>query len=278
MANCLRSSVPLQLALDLMVVHVQEGWVHGLSREQIEAHEEAMRAAVAATGCTAPLQCIPLQLALASLPAAPFAAQAPGETQAGGPASASGTAGTHHLSLNAVVSPGTDQEAVVSSCTGQEAVASPGTGAGTASEESLARLQQLLADLPDVTGREDLLVHLRWALLQRVAAQAGCHKIARGTCADALAVLVISETAKVRGALHVLARAHVTQRVKNLFIVFWGMLDSVGPMSLSCCRVEGFRFQRSCPWQMRGMAPALPPPSSRAARSRPRSLCGSAGE
>lgn len=51
--------------------------------------------------------------------------------------------------------------------------------------------------IKDMTGREDLVASLRNALLLRHAAQLGCNKVARGECADTLAVRVISETAKV---------------------------------------------------------------------------------
>jgi hypothetical protein len=54
----------LQVVLDLVVIHVQEGWLYGVTPEEVAAHEEALRAAVVATGCPVPLQCIPLQAAL----------------------------------------------------------------------------------------------------------------------------------------------------------------------------------------------------------------------
>lgn len=50
-----------QVMLELVPVHVQEGWLHGLGADQVTAHEQALAEAVAATGCSVPLQCIPLQ-------------------------------------------------------------------------------------------------------------------------------------------------------------------------------------------------------------------------
>lgn len=48
-----------------------------------------------------------------------------------------------------------------------------------------------------MTGREDLLVSLRNALLMRRARELGCGKIMRGEGADTLATRIISETSKV---------------------------------------------------------------------------------
>jgi hypothetical protein len=54
----------LQVVLDLVVVHIQEGWLYGVGADEVAAHEAALAGAVAATGCPVPLQCIPLQAAL----------------------------------------------------------------------------------------------------------------------------------------------------------------------------------------------------------------------
>jgi hypothetical protein len=55
--------------------------------------------------------------------------------------------------------------------------------------------------IPDMTGREDLVSHLRSHLLLATAQRLGCTKVARGDCADTLAMKLISEAAKVREQL-----------------------------------------------------------------------------
>ena len=49
----------------------------------------------------------------------------------------------------------------------------------------------------DVTGREDLVRHLRDQLIADTARRLGCTKVARGDCANTLAMRIISDTAKV---------------------------------------------------------------------------------
>lgn len=55
----------------------------------------------------------------------------------------------------------------------------------------------------DPTGREDLLVYLRRALLLQQGEAHSCHKIVVGTTASAIAVQIIAETSKVRKTLPV---------------------------------------------------------------------------
>jgi hypothetical protein len=52
--------------------------------------------------------------------------------------------------------------------------------------------------IPDMTGREDLVTHLRSHLLNSTARKLGCTKVVRGDCADTLAMRLVSEAAKVR--------------------------------------------------------------------------------
>lgn len=51
-----------------------------------------------------------------------------------------------------------------------------------------------------MTGREDLVCHLRDMLLLAVAKGLGCNKVVFGHTSSSLAVQVISQMAKVRGA------------------------------------------------------------------------------
>ncbi|KAL6755988.1 hypothetical protein V8C86DRAFT_127885 [Haematococcus lacustris] len=60
-------------------------------------------------------------------------------------------------------------------------------------------LQQLVGGVRDVTGREDLVAHLRLRLLRQLASRLGCSKLALGDSANTLAVRIISDTAKGRG-------------------------------------------------------------------------------
>lgn len=53
-----------------------------------------------------------------------------------------------------------------------------------------------LQAVPDVTGGEDLLEHLRMALLIRTAAKLGCSVLALGDSATRLAIRTISLTSK----------------------------------------------------------------------------------
>lgn len=61
-ASC--ADVSLQVALDIVAVHVQEGALHGLSSEAIAQHESELEAAVRATGFTGTFECLPLHAAL----------------------------------------------------------------------------------------------------------------------------------------------------------------------------------------------------------------------
>lgn len=62
-----------------------------------------------------------------------------------------------------------------------------------------AALAALLAAIPDTTGREDLLEHLRSRLLLATAARIGAGKVARGDSATRLATRAVAAAAKGRG-------------------------------------------------------------------------------
>lgn len=58
------------------------------------------------------------------------------------------------------------------------------------------RLMDLMSSVGDVTGRQDLIHHLRHHLLLTKAAELGCNILATGHCATTLAAHVIAEAAK----------------------------------------------------------------------------------
>eukprot|EP00898_Chlorokybus_atmophyticus_P008764 jgi/Chlat1/888/Chrsp107S01331 len=66
-------------------------------------------------------------------------------------------------------------------------------------ERRAAELVRQTLNVSDVTGREDLLEHLRMRVLMKVASADGYNKLVRGDCASRLAVRTISATSKGRG-------------------------------------------------------------------------------
>ncbi|XP_027175609.1 cytoplasmic tRNA 2-thiolation protein 2 [Coffea eugenioides] len=61
------------------------------------------------------------------------------------------------------------------------------------------RLKELLNAVADVTGKEDLLVHLRMLALQKVALKNGYTKVLLGTCTSRIACRVLEATVKGQG-------------------------------------------------------------------------------
>ncbi|KAJ9518791.1 hypothetical protein QJQ45_026064, partial [Haematococcus lacustris] len=82
-------------------------------------------------------------------------------------------------------------------CTQESAEQVLAAAPGTQAQSEL--LQQLVGGVRDVTGREDLVAHLRLRLLRQLASRLGCSKLALGDSANTLAVRIISDTAKGRG-------------------------------------------------------------------------------
>ncbi|KAM7505458.1 hypothetical protein LguiB_004362 [Lonicera macranthoides] len=67
------------------------------------------------------------------------------------------------------------------------------------SSDGKNRLKELLNAVSDVTGREDLLLHLRMLSLQKVALDNGYTKILLGSCTSKIACHVITATIKGQG-------------------------------------------------------------------------------
>ncbi|KAK9921982.1 hypothetical protein M0R45_030471 [Rubus argutus] len=61
------------------------------------------------------------------------------------------------------------------------------------------RLKQLLDAVKDVTGKEDLLLHLRMLALQKIASQNGYSRLVLGSCISRIACHVITATVKGQG-------------------------------------------------------------------------------
>ncbi|KAK2994526.1 hypothetical protein RJ640_010804 [Escallonia rubra] len=59
------------------------------------------------------------------------------------------------------------------------------------------RLKELLNAVSDVTGREDLLVHLRMLCLQKIALENGYTKLVFGSCTSRIACHILAATVKV---------------------------------------------------------------------------------
>ncbi|KAK2996733.1 hypothetical protein RJ639_025472, partial [Escallonia herrerae] len=59
------------------------------------------------------------------------------------------------------------------------------------------RLKELLNAVSDVTGREDLLVHLRMLCLQKIALENGYTKLVIGSCTSRIACHILAATVKV---------------------------------------------------------------------------------
>ncbi|KAK9811502.1 hypothetical protein WJX72_004896 [[Myrmecia] bisecta] len=139
---------------ELSVIHIEEGFAHGLSPEASAAAAEAVRAAVAACNPSAAFYCIPLDAVFAAheQPAAALEASLAAQ-------------GPEPRSLH-------DWQRFV------------------------PRLQELLEAVTDPTGREDLIEHLREALLLTTAARLGCNRLAKGDCATRLAVRTVALSSK----------------------------------------------------------------------------------
>ncbi|OMO71369.1 Rossmann-like alpha/beta/alpha sandwich [Corchorus olitorius] len=65
--------------------------------------------------------------------------------------------------------------------------------------EGKEKLKKLVDGVSDVTGKEDLLVHLRMLALQKVASENGYTRVVLGTCTSRIACHVISATVKGQG-------------------------------------------------------------------------------
>ncbi|KAF2553884.1 hypothetical protein F2Q68_00037962 [Brassica cretica] len=65
------------------------------------------------------------------------------------------------------------------------------------STEARDRLVKLLDSVSDVTGKEDLLVHLKMLSLQKVASENGYNRLVLGTCTSRLASHVLTATVKI---------------------------------------------------------------------------------
>jgi cytoplasmic tRNA 2-thiolation protein 2 len=68
---------------------------------------------------------------------------------------------------------------------------------GSDSLDARDRLLKLLDSVPDDTGKEDLLLHLKMLSLQKVAAENGYNRLVLGSCTSRIASHVLTATVKV---------------------------------------------------------------------------------
>ncbi|GLI60528.1 hypothetical protein VaNZ11_002523 [Volvox africanus] len=191
-----------KIEFNLVVLHINEATAHGLSVDAADAHGRAVQAAAQRCGAGGPSTAV-LVVPLSDvflfweelLDRRQNALQLPGDAVDSGAFRRAGSDVAGQCDEKAVFE---EMEA------GQRESAGVGTVGKTGKDEQdkqarEARLHELLQSVPDPTGREDLLRHLRNRLLAAVAAQLGANKVLRGDTATALAARVISETAKGRG-------------------------------------------------------------------------------
>ncbi|WCJ33468.1 Cytoplasmic tRNA 2-thiolation protein 2 [Euphorbia peplus] len=67
------------------------------------------------------------------------------------------------------------------------------------SADGKSKLIELLSDVNDATGKEDLLCHLRMSALQKVASENGYNRLVLGTCTSRIACHVLAATLKGQG-------------------------------------------------------------------------------
>ncbi|GIL85207.1 hypothetical protein Vretimale_10781 [Volvox reticuliferus] len=186
-----------KIEFSLVVLHINEATAHGLSVDAAAAHGRAVKAAAQRCGAGGPSAAV-LVVPLSDVFREDLLERREDKVQLPRNAAASGAF------QGSGVGPYDGKPAFGEVEAGQRESA----GAGAAGEmnkndaerqEREARLRALLQSVPDPTGREDLLRHLRNRLLAAVAAQLGVNKVLRGDTATVLAARVISETAKGRG-------------------------------------------------------------------------------
>ncbi|KAK9831947.1 hypothetical protein WJX81_001904 [Elliptochloris bilobata] len=158
-----------KVAFELAIVHVAEGAAHALAPEDSAAAADAVRAAMEATDYELPFHCLALEDVFAE------DCNAADDLRGTTNAAAMGLGGAGFA-----------------------------TSAGMRAERR-KQLAALLAAVPDVTGREDLVEALRLRLLLTAAAALGCNRLALGDSATRLAVRAIALAAK--GAGHALPAA-----------------------------------------------------------------------
>lgn len=66
-------------------------------------------------------------------------------------------------------------------------------------KDGMDRLKELVNTVSDLTGKEDLMLHLRMLSLQKIALQNGYTKLVLGTCTSRIACHVIATTVKGQG-------------------------------------------------------------------------------
>ncbi|KAG0585648.1 hypothetical protein KC19_2G027500 [Ceratodon purpureus] len=76
---------------------------------------------------------------------------------------------------------------------------SPGLDEDVGTRSPEERLQELLGNVEDVTGKEDLVSYLRMQVLQKVAKEHGYTKVVLGVCSSRIAARAIAATAKGQG-------------------------------------------------------------------------------
>ncbi|KAG7540204.1 Cytoplasmic tRNA 2-thiolation protein 2 [Arabidopsis thaliana x Arabidopsis arenosa] len=116
---------------------------------------------------------------------------------------------------------------------------------GSDSLDARDRLVKLLDSVPDDTGKEDLLLHLKMLTLQKIASENGYNRLVVGSCTSRIASHVLSATVKGRGYSLSADIQHVDARWKvpivlplrdcvRLEITRLCLLDGLKTVELAC--------------------------------------------
>ncbi|KAM1109606.1 hypothetical protein ACFX13_009143 [Malus domestica] len=100
------------------------------------------------------------------------------------------------------------------------------------------RLNQLLDAVPDATGKEDLLLHMRMLALQKVASEKGYNRLVLGSCISRIACHVITATVKGQGYSLPADIQYVDARWE--IPVLLPLRDCLARELTMLCRLDGF--------------------------------------
>lgn len=176
-----RGKVPFQLT----AMHIDSSAAVGTPFDKVAKRIQQLRAAVAVTGYEGSLLVLPL--------AAVFADEQQLQQQLHSPVIQQLREQMDKLHLTAAQQLSTVQ---------QQGTLEPATAACDDATHLSAhhdQLFQLLSNVDDVTGVEDLIAHLQERLLVRAAASLNCNRLLLGECASRVASKIIADAAKGRG-------------------------------------------------------------------------------